>query len=179
MLKTVENRLTSLVRGLWQSLEVRLTNNPTPEIIKEMGRCLDLEDILKEEGERERAEREKSLRRVMDKAKYEEREKDAIVQEYCVFKERINGLTNPAGDFEDIVGRFEHLLFKTHVCDEKCEKVLQTDGGRGPGSRLLVCQEEGKLLEPREPHVMKLLHLFYKEPSLYSDIKSFLHLFLR
>ena len=168
------------MRGLWQNLEERLTNNPTPEVIKEMGRCLDLEDLLmKDEGERERVEREKSLRKVMDKAKYDKKEKDAIVQEYCVFKERINGLNNPAGDFEDIVGRFEHLIFKTHVCDEKCERVLQTDGGRGLGSRLLVCQEEGKILHPRKPHLMKVLHLFYKEPSLYSDCKRFLHLFLR
>ena len=62
VLTTVENRLTSLVKNLANNLEERLANAPTPQVTKEMGRCLDLEDIIQKEetvglkGEREVSE---------------------------------------------------------------------------------------------------------------------------
>ena len=42
-----------------------------------------------------------------------------------------------------------------------------------------VCPKKGQIWEPRVPNVMKLLHLFFKEPSLYSSFQGFLHPFLR
>ena len=33
--------------------------------------------------------------------------------------------------------------------------------------------------QPRQTNLMRILHLFYKEPVLYNGIKNFLHLYLR
>ena len=45
----------------------RVTNKPTPKVIKMMGKCLDLGDILEqEETNGIKREREKSLRMVID-----------------------------------------------------------------------------------------------------------------
>ena len=72
VLVTVENRLTSLVSALVMNQEKRLADTPTPEVIKEAGRCLDLEDILQNEETTEvKNEREKSLKNLMRKANYE------------------------------------------------------------------------------------------------------------
>ena len=38
---------------------------------------------------------------------------------------------------------------------------------------------KGKVLQPRVPNLFKLLHLFLKEPVLYSGIQAFLYLYLR
>jgi hypothetical protein len=179
---TVQNRLTSLVRSLKTHLVERITTNPTPKVIQEMGKCMDLGDILEvKETEKVNEERKKSLRNVMNKAQYDQGEQRKIVEEYEVFKSRMKDLNDPKSETEvgEIRTRFEHILFKTHSCHPGCKKILQADGGRGPGSRIMVCPDKGNLLQPREPRLMKMLHLMYKEPSLYIGIKHFLHLFLR
>ena len=43
----------------------------------------------------------------------------------------------------------------------------------------MICPEEGNLLKPREPQMMKMIHLMYKEPSLYIGVMNFLHILLR
>ena len=50
---------------------------------------------------------------------------------------------------------------------------------RGVGARVKVCPFEGKVIEPREPNLVRIIHLFYKEPILYNGIKNVLHLYLR
>ena len=177
MLTSVQNKLTSLVRRLGSLLQERMTNNPTPSVIKMMGKCLDLDDILElEESEELKQEREKSLKMVMRRAKYVEEEQKEIVAEYEVFKDRVRDLNRVGGENEEIVGRFEHLLFKTHTCNSDCVKVIR----RVPGKHdAMVCSEKGKVVQPRQPELMKFLHIMCKEPTLYAGIQNFLHLFLR
>ena len=63
MLVTVQNKLT-LVRSLKSHMQERITKHPIPLVIQEMGKCLDLEDILKKEETAEvKQEREKSLKK--------------------------------------------------------------------------------------------------------------------
>ena len=71
VLTSVENNLTSLVRNIVKHLELRLTASPTPKVIMEAGKCLDLEDIIiTEESDTVKADREKSLKFLLKKAKY-------------------------------------------------------------------------------------------------------------
>ena len=94
MLVTVENRLTSLVTSLHDNMQKRIAKNPTPKVIQEMGKCLDLEDILEIKETLEiKQDRDRNLRKVMTKAKYSEEEKDQITEEYDLFqKKSLSGL---------------------------------------------------------------------------------------
>ena len=57
-------KLTSLVRSLKSDIQERITKHPRPLVIQEVGKCLDLEDILKKEETAEvKQEREKSLKK--------------------------------------------------------------------------------------------------------------------
>ena len=181
LLITVENRLGSLVRFLKTRLEERIAANPTPEIIVEMGKCFDLGDILVEEETVEVGEiRSKSLKKIMAAANYEEEKQFKIMEEYEEFKRKAKDLMKGEGENEETVKRFQHLLFKTHSCHPGCEKVLPAaNRGRGLGARIKVCPLEGKVIEPREPNLMRIIHLFFKEASLYNGIKHLLHLYLR
>ena len=177
VLTSVENKLTSLARRLRIMLQERITNNPTPSVIKMMGKCLDLGDILETEETGEiKQEREQNLKKVMIRAKYGREEQEQIVKEYELFKERVKDMNNPEGEFEEIVSRFEHLLFKTHTCQPDCVKVAKKVPGKHD---TMVCSEKGKVVQPRKPELMKFLHLIFKEPVLYMDIQNFLHLLLR
>ena len=181
LLVTVQNKLVSLVKNLKVKLVERINANPTPDIIIEMGKCLNLEAILDEEESQDVKEKQrKSLKRVMERAKYDEEDEGIILEEYEEFKTRMKNLINLEGESADVVARFEHILFKTHSCHPGCVKAIPSNAkGRGPGARIKVCPEEGSVLLPRQANLMKVLHLFYKEPSLYINIKGFLHLFLR
>ena len=96
------------------------------------------------------------------------------------FKSRIKDLQDPEGENGEICKIFEHHLFKIHTCNSNCVKTFPVGPkGRGLGERVKVCPQEGKVMEPREPELMKTIHLFFKEPTLYNGIKGFLHLFLR
>ena len=177
VLTSVENKLTSLARRLRILLQERITSNPTPPVIKMMGKCIDLGDILDmEETVEIKQEREQNLKMVMSRAKYGEEEQQQIVKEYELFKERVKDMNNPQGEYEEIVSRFEHILFKTHTCQPDCVKVVKKVPGKHD---TLVCSEKGKIVQPRKPELMKLLHVIFKEPFLYMDIQNFLHLLLR
>ena len=72
------------------NLEKRLADTPTPEVIKEAGRCLDLEDILQNEETTEvKNEREKSLKNLMRKANYEYSDIKKIMKQYTTCRIRI------------------------------------------------------------------------------------------
>ena len=109
-------------------MQERITKHPTPLVIQEMGKCLDLEDILKKEETAEvKQEREKSLKKVMQKTKYSKAEKENIVKEYDIFKRKFKDINDVKSDSEeaDVVNRFEHLLLKTNLCQTSCIKVVQ------------------------------------------------------
>ena len=144
-----------------------------------MGGCLDLANILEQDETVEiKEERLIILRKLLKKAKCEE--EDSTLMEYEEFKTRLKDVMNPEGENSELVTRFQHLLFKTHSCDSNCVKILPENAkGRGPGARIKVCPFEGTVIQPKQPNLMRVLHLFYKEPSLYSGIKGFLHFYLK
>ena len=76
LLTTVENRLTSLCKHLVNQLLKRITGNSTPSLISTLGKCLDLEGILKNlEVIKVTDEMKQSLRHIAEKAKYNEEHK--------------------------------------------------------------------------------------------------------
>ena len=179
VVKTVENRLTSLVRSLRSHLQERILKNPTPKAIQEMDKCLDLEDIVYMDKTKEIKEnRETSLKNIMKKAKYTKNGQDTIIKKYETFQRIIKEMNNVESESEstEIVRRFEHLLFQTHTCENSCTKVFKKRIGIND---IKVCPKSGTIFQPRKPNLMKFVHLFCKEPSLYKDVKSFLHLLLR
>ena len=144
-----------------------------------MGKCLDLEDIVKvNETEELKEDRETSLKNIMKKAKYTNNEQDKIIVEYEIFKRKIKEMNNVEGESEktEIERRFEHHLFQTHTCQSSCTKVFKKVREKHD---IKVCPKAGTVLQPRMPNLMKFVHLFCKEPSLYTDVKRFLHLLLR
>ena len=65
LLKTVENKLTSLVKHLANNLERRLAEDPTPKVVQVMSECLDLKDIITNKDNMEKnADMEKSLKKL-------------------------------------------------------------------------------------------------------------------
>ena len=148
LLTTVENRLTSLCKHLGNQLLKRITENSTPSLITTLGKCLDLEDILKNvEVNKVTDEMKQSLRHIAEKAKYNEEHIKKVLEQYNIFIERFQSLTEPGSEYDEIVKRFEHIIFQTHICSSQYEKS---------------CNRKGKVLQPREPKVFKLLHLFLK-----------------
>ena len=165
LLTTAENRIKGLCKSLTKHLERRLKDTPTPQVIDCCSKCLDIEDILeKEEDDKVKKERERNLKNILSKAKYDTEKANLVLKEYEIFKMRLKDVANVEGEFMEVVKRFEHILFRVHSCLDKCPRI---------------CPDKGKPLLPRSPIPMKLLHLFLKEPILYNGIQSFLHLYLR
>ena len=104
------------------------------------------------------------MRNVAERAKYNEEQIEKILDQYITFVEKFQRLTVAGSEYDEIVNRFEHILFQTHICSSGCDKK---------------CTKKGKVLQPRKPKVFKLLHLFLKESSLYKGLENFLALFLR
>ena len=65
---------------------------------------------------------------------------------------------------DEVVKRLERFLFQIHICSQDCPKE---------------CLEIEQVIVPRIPIMFKIVHLFYKEPSLYHGVEHFLQLFLR
>ena len=86
-----------------------------------------------------------------------------VLTQYITFIERLKAVAECTED-DDLVKRFETLLFQTHECCKACN--------RG-------CPNKDKVIMPRKPEYFKILHLFYKEPSLYLGLEEFLALYLR
>ena len=164
VLITVENRLNSLSKHLSNSLEKRLEENPKPRIIQSMAKCLDLQDIIeKEEDIVVKGEREENLKIILNTAKYNDDHQAKILEQYEMFKLKVKDILEKGNENNEVLKRFEHLLFQTHACSTECDKK---------------CPDKGKIVEPRVLIPMKLLHLFLKEPALYQGLKEFLHLYL-
>ena len=63
-----------------------------------------------------------------------------IFEEYAEFKSLLEDLMIAEGENEDIVNRFQHLLFKTHSCHPEREKVFPVGNkGKGVGARIKDC----------------------------------------
>ena len=73
-------------------------------------------------------------------------------------------MVNIDGEHQDIVKRFQHLLFELHTCSKSCDRD---------------CQEKGKVVKPLQPKISKINHLFLKDPAFYTGLEAFLHIFLR
>ena len=69
-LQTVQNRLCSLCTHLANILERRTNEDPTPEVIQQMAKCFDIEELMKEETAYMKEQSEKSLRKIAAYAKY-------------------------------------------------------------------------------------------------------------
>ena len=173
LLKTVENRLSSLCNNLALKLETRLAvekDHQSSEIIRLMGKCLDIQKILDNgmnDEEFNTAGRE-SLDEVATKAGYVVEEKSAIIAEYEVFKQRMYDLNQSDETDSDIIRTSNHLLYKIHECTENCQAKYRK-----------TCDQKGKIIHPKQPIHMKFVHLFLKKEELYLGIEKFLHLLLR
>ena len=164
LMQTVENRLSSLCGHLASVLQKRLQDNPTPLIITTMSKCLDLENIISEkETPEKKFDNEKNLRKVCKAAKVDSDKIEEVIEQYNVFKNRMKMVVK-CEDGNEVVKRFERFLFQTHSCSKDCKKE---------------CPDMDKVILPRIPVMFKIVHLFFKEPSLYLDIEDFLSLFLR
>ena len=162
LLQTAQNRLSSLCKHLASILDSRLLENPTPDIITAMGVCLDFESILvHEETTKTKTERIKCLRKLVKSAKIEA--EDIAVDQYEICKARFKEVVKSPQN-NDVLKRFESALFRVHSCSKDCNKH---------------CSSKAKVLIPREPNLFKIVHLFYKEPSLYLGVEEFLSFFLR
>ena len=130
-----------------------------------MAKCLNLQDIIvKEEDIVVKGEREENLKIILNTAKYNDDHQAKILEQYEMFKLKVKDILEKGNENNEVLKRFEHLLFQTHACSTECDKK---------------CPDKGKIVEPRVLIPMKLLHLFLKEPALYQGLKEFFHLYLR
>ena len=180
ILKTLENRLTSLCRNLADRIEQRaLKNNecPVPEVIKLSGECLDLKKLLRngtlDEHEQTTEERKLEqdtfnrkttlkLSKLLKMAGHDDTKVKEMLKEYDEFKVRFFDLIKD--DKNELVKKFNHILFEEHTCASDCSKP---------------CKLKNKTAEPKVIRPMKFLHLFLKERDLFTGIEGFLHFFLR
>ena len=129
-----------------------------------MSNCIDLESILVDEESAEvKVERDRNIKILCRAAKADQDNTDKILTQYIIFQDRLKAIVQCHED-DDLVKRFETYLFQTHKCSKSCDKN---------------CSDVDKVLMPRIPQLFKIVHLFYKEPSLYLGLEEFLALFLR
>ena len=165
VLTTVQNRITSLCRSLVKNLERRLKETPTPKVIQYCSDCLDMNDIIENmEDEDVREKRATAMIKLVSKADYDTETSSRIIEEYELFKQRLNEVAEGRGESVEVVKRFEHLIFVCHTCSSDCPDR---------------CPDKFQPLPSRILRPFKVLHLFLKEPVLYSGIEAFLHLYLR
>ena len=173
LLKTVQNRLSSLCRNIASKLEERLAvekDHPSSELIRLMGNCLDVKEILDKgvTDARFNVVGKENLEIVMKKAGYDFNEQEAIIEQYEIFKKRLHEL-NQCNEVEsELIRTNNHLLYRLHECSLDCKaKTSKT------------CPNKGRVIFPKQPVPMKFLHLFLRKEELYSGIEEFLHLMLR
>ena len=103
------------------------------------------------------------MRKVCRAAKIDGDSIDKILTHYTTFKDRLKDVVQ-CSEEDELVRRFEIHRFQTHNCSNECDKN---------------CPDKDKVIMPRLPILLKIVHLFYKEPSLYLGLEGFLALFLR
>ena len=109
------------------------------------------------------------MENVLKQANYTEEEAENVRSEYLEFKERLfDLLLNKDSPNEHFLSQFQHIIYITHTCSEKCQVHVYKK-----------CPDYMKVLEPRILISMKVLHLFLKFPELYNNISNLLHLLLR
>ena len=174
-LLTVQNRLATLCKYQAKHIAARTVKNeqhPYNPIIPAMDGCFNLQRIiLASEGENFdiACYGVDDLEKVLKHASYSHDEADNIKAEYLLFKERMFDLLfNQDSSYGHFLKQFEHIIFKTHICSDKCKVHVYKK-----------CPDYMKVLEPRTLIPMKVLHLFLKFHELYSDIPGVLHLMLR
>ena len=172
LLLTIQNRLSSFCRIVANNLEERLNNvkdHKSTNLIKTMGKCLNVRDILKMGEDKEfNIIGEQNLKIILSKAKYSENESATIHSEYRIFKKRLHELNLIDKSESELIQRNEHILYKVHECTDECTAKYNK-----------TCKEKNKLIFPKEPIPIKFLQLFLKYEELYSGIECFLHLMLR
>ena len=172
LLLTIQNRLSSFCRIVANNLEERLNNvkdHKSTNLIKMMGKCLNVRDILKMGEDKEfNIIGEQNLKIILSKAKYSENESATIHSEYRIFKKRLHELNLIDKSESELIQRNEHILYKVHECTDECTAKYNK-----------TCKEKNKLIFPKEPIPIKFLKLFLKYEELYSGIECFLHLMLR
>ena len=173
ILKTVENRLSSLCKSLASKLESRLAkekDHQSSAIIAMMGKCFDINTIL-EKGMTDVEFNEagmKALEEIVGKAGYSLEETKAVMDQYKIFKQRLYKLHHSDQDNSELIRINKHLLYKCHECTEDCMAKTKKS-----------CSSTGKLILPKQPIPMKFLQLFLMREELYRNIEMFLHLTLR
>ena len=151
-IQSVQNKLSSLVRNLHVNFKTRLDANPTPKVIDLMSKCFKFDVVVS--GGSSGSGKDESMDSLEKIAKISK--VDDIVQisnEYQIFRQRIKSIVEKETTFDRVDMK---LIFPKHKCLDECPKD---------------CSKT-------EPHYMKIVHLFFKEPSLFNGIQSFLHLFL-
>ena len=172
LLLTIQNQLSSFCRIVANNLEERLNNvkdYKSTNLIKTMGKCLNVTDILKMGEDKEfNIIGEQNLKIILSKAKYSENESATIHSEYRIFKKSLHELNLIDKSESELIQRNEHILYKVHECTDECTAKYNK-----------TCKEKNKLIFPKEPIPIKFLQLFLKYEELYSGIECFLHLMLR
>ena len=56
-----------------------------------------------------------SSRHIAEKAKYNEEHIKKVLEQYNIFIERFQSLTEPGSEYDEIVKRFEHIFQTTHL----------------------------------------------------------------
>ena len=173
LLTTVQNKISSISRVLAEKLESRLTNeknHKSTKMIKMMGKCFDIGNIIEKGiGDDDfNKTGEENLKKLMKKAKYDDVKIKETLKEYNIFKERAHNLNKCEEQTSDMMKMFEHVLYKTHECNETCTAKYNK-----------TCKEKGKVILPKQFIPMKFLHIFLKEKDLYTGIHNFLHFLLR
>ena len=174
-LMTVQNRLTTLCKYEAKHIEKRTVGceeYPYPPIISSMEGCLDVQKMVLAGGQDKfdlNTYGIDCLEKVLNQASYKSEQKDEIKSQYNLFKEKVFDLLyNSESQNSYLLKQYEHILYETHTCSEKCKVFVYKK-----------CPEYMKVKAPKTIISMKILHLFLKFPTLYADIPDFLHLFLR
>ena len=112
---------------------------------------------------KKKSEREKNMKALCKAGKVDNAKIEGVIEQYNSFKDKLINVVKCDGK-DEVVKRFETFLFETHSCSKNCQKG---------------CSDKDKVILPRIPVMFKIVHLFFKEPSLYLGLEDFLSLFLR
>ena len=173
LLTTVQNRLSSLCSDIASKFEERLNvekDHQSTELIRSMGKCLNIQDIIKngEEDDEFNDIWEGNIVKILKKANYSPEDASKVLEEYIIFKRRVNILDQSDKSSSELMRMNEHHMYMLHKCTAQCAAKYRN-----------TCADRNKVALPKTPIAMKFLHLFLREPELYRGIENFLHLLLR
>ena len=174
MLQNSGKQLKDSAKTQAKIIEERTVENkkhPYPAVLELMAGCLDAQLIVDEickdiESKNLESVGIQDLKRLCKVAGHANDTIGEIVDEYDTFKKRLDKIVLNT-DEDNIREKFGSLLFETHQCSADCSV---------PGQR---CPDLHKVILPLKVINIKILHLFLKTESLYSDIEKFLCLYLQ